>query len=381
MDDPPSKHRILTLLTALLEASKDLHTKTTPFSTLNPDSIDTLLNLETKAITVFSTDPNLHPLTHTLSTLKTLIENLHSCQGYNPNSLLRRHITTYKISQTAITFEAEIQAYIDRVTVHDLVTTLQQPHGEDEQVNALVEFEQRLAQGFDLGFQDLVLRAKVFTVLERTLFEPLSSKRVKEEAAVAIAALVKFNKNVFVGLVLMGPTIKALIAMASTCSVQVLTSLVRFIRSPLVDEILSHGEIPTIVGFLRLQDLSLCAAALDCVMEIAYIGRMEVVEAMFQENLVKILMELQRKGSESGDSSYDVEENRGREKYEGVEEFDAVFAGCVSRFAIQLEVGEGLTSEEKTEVKLEVLKMVKKASQSDAECATVSAEILWGSTP
>lgn len=255
--------------------------------------------------------------------------------------------------------------------------TLQEPCNEDEQVNALVEFEQRLSQGFDLGFQDLILRAKVFTLLESMLFEPFSSKRVQEEAAVAIAALVRFNKNVFVGLVLMGPTIKALIAMSSGCSIMVLSSLVRFIRSPLVDEILANGEIPTIIGFLWSRDLSLCAAALDCVLELAYIGRRKVIEAMLEQDVVKILMDLQRRDL----ANCDVEAGENREKENG-EGFDgSVFEGCVSRFAIQLEVGEGLSPEEKREVKLEVLRIVKEASQSDAEFATVSAEILWGSSP
>lgn len=174
----------------------------------------------------------------------------------------------------------------------------------------------------------------------------------------AIAALVKFNKNVFVGLVLMGPTIKALIAMASECSVRVLTSLISFIRSPLVDEILCSGEIPMIVGFLRSTDLGLRVAALDCVLELGYIGRREVVEAMLRVKLIEILMDLQRGGC-----------------------CESEFGSCVSRFAIQVEVGEGLSAEEKREIKLEILRIVKEASESEAEAATVSAEILWGSSP
>lgn len=243
---------------------------------------------------------------------------------------------------------------------------LQEQENEEEQVHAISEFEQRLSKGFDLEFQDLILRAKVFTLLETTLFERFNSKRVQEEAAMAIADLVKFNKNVFVGLVLMGPTIKALISMASECSIKVLCLLVGLIRSPLVDEIYSNGEIPSIVGFLLSGDLCLRVAALDCVIELGYIGRREVVEAMLEQNLVKILMDLQRRqGFDLDDCVYD----------------DCVFDGCVSRFAIQLEVGEGLSSEEKSEMKLEMLRLVKEASISDAEFASVSAEILWGSSP
>jgi hypothetical protein len=172
----------------------------------------------------------------------------------------------------------------------------------------------------------------------------------------------------------MGPTIKALITMASECSIKVLSLLVRFIRSPLVDEIFSNGEIPTIVGLLLSRDLCLCVAALDCVLELGYIGRKEVVEAMLQQELIKILMDLQRR-----EGSCDVEEIR--EKGVDFDFDDCVFDGCVSKFAIQLEVGEGLSSEEKREVKLEILRLVKEASRSDAEFATISAEILWGSSP
>jgi predicted nucleic-acid-binding protein len=377
--DDPSKHRVLTLLNALKEASKDLQIKTNPlaflFKTDSKSAIEALLELESKAIAIFSTHPNLHNLSHSLTTLKTLIENLENCKGYGLKSIFQRQVTAYKISQASSTLESEIQTYLDRVIVINLVKTLQEHHqNEDEQVKVIVEFEQRLSKGFDLEFQDLILRAKLFTLLERMLIEPFSSKRVKEESAMAIAELVKFNKNVFVGLVLMGPTIKALITMASECSIKVLSLLVRFIRSPLVDEIFSNGMIPTIVGFLLSSDLCLCVAALDCVLELGYIGRKEVVEALLQQELIKILMDLQRR-----EGLCDVEEIR--EKGVDFDFDDCVFDGCVSKFAIQLEVGEGLSSEEKREVKLEILRLVKEASRSDAEFATISAEILWGSSP
>ncbi|CAJ2643586.1 unnamed protein product [Trifolium pratense] len=377
--DDPSKHRVLTLLNALKEASKDLQIKTNPlaflFKTDSKSAIEALLELESKAIAIFSTHPNLHNLSHSLTTLKTLIENLQNFKGYGLKSIFQRQITAYKISQASSTLESEIQTYLDRVIVINLVKTLQEHHqNEDEQVKVIVEFEQRLSKGFDLEFQDLILRAKLFTLLERMLIEPFSSKRVKEESAMAIAELVKFNKNVFVGLVLMGPTIKALITMASECSIKVLSLLVRFIRSPLVDEIFSNGMIPTIVGFLLSSDLCLCVAALDCVFELGYIGRKEVVEAMLQQELIKILMDLQRR-----DGLCDVDEIR--EKRVDFDFDDCVFDGCVSKFAIQLEVGEGLSSDEKREVKLEILRLVKEASRSDAEFATISAEILWGSSP
>ncbi|KAE9603699.1 hypothetical protein Lal_00002309 [Lupinus albus] len=373
-EDKAQKQRILTLLKALKEASRDLHSN--PFSfifknnTHFKDTIEAFLNLQAKSVAIFNTHPNLRHLSDSLSTIKTLIENLQKFKGFGLRSLIHRQITLHKISQLSNSFESEIQHYLDYVTVRDLVKTMEQGFNEEEQVKVLVEFQQRLSQGFDLDFQDLILKARVFSILEGTLIETKISKRVQEEAAMAIAGLVKFNRNVFVGLVLMSPTIKALITMASSVSIRVLCSLVSFVRSPLVDEILCNGEIPRIVRFLCCNDLSLKVAGFDCVLELGYIGRREVIEAMLEEDLIKILVDLQRRegllNGRMDDDDFD---------------FDSPFASCVSRFAIiLLEAGEGLTSEEKREVKLKILKMVMEASQSDVEAATISAEILWGSS-
>ncbi|KAI5351913.1 hypothetical protein L3X38_004804 [Prunus dulcis] len=125
------------------------------------------------------------------------------------------------------------------------------------------------------------------------------SNWVRDQAALAVLGLVKFNKDVFVGLVLMGPIVRALIQMDSSCLIQVLTGLVKIIRTPLVE----CGEI--------------------------------------------------------------------------VEKFP--FSRCVSSFAVQMEVGEGLEQSEKRAFKLEILKRVREAYVSDV--ATVVAEVLLGSSP
>ncbi|GAU48694.1 hypothetical protein TSUD_186870 [Trifolium subterraneum] len=49
----------------------------------------------------------------------------------------------------------------------------------------------------------------------------------------------------------MSPTVKALVDIASVRPIEVLCSLIRSIRSPIVDEIESNGEIPK-VGMLFL---------------------------------------------------------------------------------------------------------------------------------
>ncbi|KAF5776448.1 hypothetical protein HanXRQr2_Chr12g0524401 [Helianthus annuus] len=78
---------------------------------------------------------------------------------------------------------------------------------------------------------------------------------------------------------------------------------------------------------------------------------------MLEADLVKRLVELQR--CENGD----------------------VFGSCVARFAVQLEVGEGLRQREKRELKQEVLKRVREVSVCEAEAATIIAEVLWGASP
>ncbi|KAJ7982741.1 Coatomer beta subunit [Quillaja saponaria] len=57
------------------------------------------------------------------------------------------------------------------------------------------------------------------------------------------------------------------------------------------------------------------------------------------------------------------------------------FASCVARFAVQLEVGDGLRQRERRAFKLGIVKRVREASISDAEAGTIVAEVLWGSSP
>ncbi|TXG62192.1 hypothetical protein EZV62_013555 [Acer yangbiense] len=234
-----------------------------------------------------------------------------------------------------------------------------QPNNQIQDFPVLIEFVQRLSNGFDGYFQDLILKAKVFSIFELLLCDFTCSKRVREHVSLAIEALVNFNRNVFVGLVLMGPTIQALINMNSSCSIRVLCSLINLIRSPLIDEIHSKGQIPEIITFLSFNDLSIQVAAMDCICQIAYFGRREVIEEMIKQGVIDKLMELQRSINTTDQNPDD----------------DSPFSSWVSRFAVQVEVGEGLSSREKMEIKLEILKRVKEASVSEAETATIVAEV------
>lgn len=384
--DPPA---VLNVLEALKEASHDLQAH--PSSILNDfnsSAIKALLELQTESDTLLSKDPNLYTLSQHLSSLKTLVETLQRSRGLSFGNFLTRRVSTHSISRVAASLESEIQAWIDRESIENLVKKLKDPYdNEDQLVKLLTQFEERVSLGFNRELQDLVLKAKVFTLLETILCNSKGSKRLGEQAAYGIAALMRFNKDVFVGQVLMGPTIQALIKMGSTHSINVLCGLIKSIKSPLVDLIESYGEMEKIISLLEVKDLEIRVVAMDCVLEMGYFGRKEAIEAMLNQGLVKKLVELQR--SELGGDLIEMERfDKKDDKLERNTESTQKsylethpFASCVARFAVQLEVGEGLRQREKRAFKQEILVRVREASASDAEAATIVAEVLWGSSP
>ncbi|KVH93747.1 Armadillo-like helical [Cynara cardunculus var. scolymus] len=374
--------QVLKILEALKQASHDLQK--------NPDSkktdgkisfshspaIKALLELENESESILSNDPHLTTLSTHLSALKTLIHNSYNARqrDHGLRSFLIRRANSYEISRVAGSIESEIQAWIDREFIETLTQTLRRAGETKEEVliDLMEQFEERIARGFDRELQDAILRSKVFVELETILCDFKFSKKVRETSAFAIAELIKFNKDVFVGQVLMGKTVRALISLSSVRSIQVLCILIRSIKSPIVDEIESNGEIPKIITFLSSDDFSIRTMAMDCVLEIGYFGRKEAIDAMLEEDLVKKLVELQK--SETRGVLMDV---RGESK--NVERHP--FSSCVARFAVQLEVGEGLRQREKRALKQVVLKRVKEAHVCDAEAATIIAEVLWGASP
>ncbi|KAH0989530.1 hypothetical protein GBA52_001013 [Prunus armeniaca] len=65
--------------------------------------------------------------------------------------------------------EAEIQAYVDQKDVQSFVKTMEESVEDDKKVKALMGLENRLGQGFDKQYQQLILRAKLsfFNLLPR----------------------------------------------------------------------------------------------------------------------------------------------------------------------------------------------------------------------
>ncbi|XVE71520.1 hypothetical protein DITRI_Ditri10aG0157300 [Diplodiscus trichospermus] len=391
MEEPSPKEDnrgVLKVLEALKQASHELRAHPSHNSAnSNSSAIKALLELETESDSILSKDPNLSTLSRYLADLKTIVETLEHTHGYGLRSFLTRRVSTYSLSRVASSIESEIQAWIDRESIESLIKGLKEPwKNEDELVRLLAQFEDRVSQGFNRELQNLVLKSKAFLVLQSVLCDPNCSKRIREHAAFCVAALIRFNKDVFVGQVSMGDTIHALLDMRSTNSLKVLRELIKFTKSPFVDEILCNGEIPKILNLLESKDLEMKVLAFDCILEIGYFGRKEAVEELLKGVLIEKLVGLQR--SELGGDLIEMgkfgdDENKESEEKKREHKFleNHPFGSCVARFAVQLEVGEGLRQREKRAFKQEILKKVREASVSDAEAATIIAEVLWGSSP
>ncbi|KAE8700318.1 hypothetical protein F3Y22_tig00110557pilonHSYRG00209 [Hibiscus syriacus] len=170
---------LFSLLKSFQKASKDLQ-KSPLFSSHEPQStVERFLDLEKDESVAFDDHPNLFKLSQMLCNHKTHLEKLQKYQGHSLPCILGRQIINYKIYQVAYAIETEIRAYFGRESDQNLVGTLESSADEDEKVNVLVEFENRLSQGFDIHFQDLILKAKIFSILELLLCDSSCSIRIR----------------------------------------------------------------------------------------------------------------------------------------------------------------------------------------------------------
>lgn len=371
--------QVLKVLEALKQASHELQNKS---SDSNSSAIKALLELQTETDSILSTDPLLSTLSHHLSDLKSLIQTRQNSYGQvSLKSFLTRRASSHEISKVARLIETEIQSWIDREIIENLTISLRRLDTDEVLVERIEQFSKRISEGFSRELQDLILKSRVFEALELILFDSSVSNKVRESAGFGIAGLIRFNKDVFVGKVVMGETIRSFVSLSSCASIKVLCSLIKSIKSPLVDEIEANNEIPKIICLLSSVDHSLVISAVDCVLEMGYYGRKEAIEAMLNEGVIAKLVELQR--SELGGDLIDLERfEKGGDKAEIKYLENHPFASCVARFAVMLEVGEGLRQREKRAFKQEILKGVREAcGDCDAKAATITAEVLWGSSP
>ncbi|KAF0933511.1 hypothetical protein E2562_018593 [Oryza meyeriana var. granulata] len=376
-------------------------------------ALHALLALEASADDLLAGDPDLGTLRRLLARIGALAWSIRfageggGVVGYL-RARCRRCKARRRIKRAAGGVAGEIQAWIDRENVARLVAALRSDGAADASARArLKELEARLLSvgRFDSRLQRALLQHGVFAAVEARLGDPA----VGDGCAAAVLALVRFNKDVFVGPVLMGRAIGALVASASTspAPLRALNGLVAAIRSPLVDELHARGELPLLVALLCSADPRIRALALEFALRIGYYGRKEIVDALLAEGLVKRLLCLQR--SDLGGSfpeTYDPHSSPQEKSDGGIIKGVTFFAGilgwrreeeddgsdaavssprpfvsAVARFAVQVEVGEGLSQREKRAAKLEILRRVREAAVSPAEEATVLAEVLWGATP
>ncbi|KAF8689936.1 hypothetical protein HU200_041571 [Digitaria exilis] len=386
-------------------------------------ALQALLALEAGADDLLAGDPSLTSLRRLLYRLRELSSSVDPCSTAGEEEVgggvigslrarCRRCAARRGIKRVAGAVAGEIQAWVDRETIARLVAALRRPGvGGDGGAAAaralLAELEARLlsAGRFDPRLQRELLRHGVFAAVEAKLGDPA----VGDGCAAAVLALVRFSKDVFVGPVLMGPAVGALVeaASGSPAPLRALNGLVDAIRSPLVDELHARGELPRLVALLCApgDDHSrVRALALEFALRVGYYGRKEVVDALLAEGLVKRLLCLQRSDDDLGGSlaDTDTDEPYGSRKEKpgdnggclllgwrcDDEDGDAAalaserpFASAVARFAVQVEVGAGLSPREKRETKLEILRRAREAAVSPAEEATVLTEVLWGATP
>ncbi|KAM3224035.1 hypothetical protein ACQJBY_057428 [Aegilops geniculata] len=337
-----------------------------------------LLALEAAAHDLLAGDPELHPLCRLLATIRalSLCASEEAAGGGVVGGLrarCRRCKARRGVARAAGGVAAEIQAWADRELAARLVAALRED--DDARARALLaELEARLlgagsAGRFDARLQDAVLRHGVFGAVEARLGDPGG---VGDGCAAAALALVRFNRDVFVGPVLMGRAVGALVAAAashasSPAALRALNGLVAAIRTPLVDELHARGELPRLVALLCAPAGALRAPALELCLRVAYYGRREVLDALLAEGLVKRLLCLQRTAAEDTDTA-DEEER-------------AMASSAVARLAVQVEAGQGLRPREKRAAKLEILRRVREAAVSPAEEAGVLTSVLWGATP
>jgi hypothetical protein len=195
--------QLLQVLEALKQASHNIQQNNNHFSE-SDSSIKALFQLHT----ILPSDSNL---SHHLNNLKSLVNSLHNSKP-SLKSFITRPLSTHSITKAAASIESELQSWIDRETVTTLsrlvtTTTITTNNNDEDELLSLTRFSHRVTQGFNRELQQLILNFKLFSSLESLLFDAKCSNRIREHAGMAISALILFNKDVFVGEVLMSPTV------------------------------------------------------------------------------------------------------------------------------------------------------------------------------
>eukprot|EP00249_Psilotum_nudum_P022836 c28654_g1_i1 orf=1113-2363(+) len=345
-----------------------------------------------------------------LDSLNNLIRYLESQVERARRVASRRGLKYYlaKISNTVLgdemeriahSIESEVQSWLDQHDIGQLGKLLCNG-SEDAKVKAISDFEAFARKGYDPQLQETILSSGLVEILASLLEPNAATLRVQREAASALSTVVHFNKDIFVGLMLMAGLVEKLLNMLSFGSedlslvaVCTLSSLTFAGKGAIVDEIQSKGGVKKLIDLLDGKSRPLQRAAMDCIFEIAYYGRREVVETMLEQGVMKKLAWLQC-SVDDGLEQIDLVDSKGnavgsQDSNSDKMEADSIvipvqgnmqknpFANAVSRFALQLGVSAGLRKREKRALKQEILRRVKDVMPDDAEVADVTAEVLW----
>ncbi|KAI5056862.1 hypothetical protein GOP47_0028680 [Adiantum capillus-veneris] len=395
----------------------------------DPASIEGVEVLIDRLKHLLHAEKHAYTLTHQNSEKRKKIESLHNLIQYlelqvqKASKAVQRSGLKYylaSVSSTVLGDEvtrigqsmgSKLQSWLDQQGVRELADIISNG-SEDARIEAISSLKDMVRNGYDALLQETILSCGLVQKLA-ALLRPsaLVSWDVQKEAALALCALLDFNKDIFLSLVLMAKVVENLVKLMDTqpegnvvILVCVLKGFLSAGQTIVVDEIHTHDGVPKIVNLLDHKSQALTHAAMDCVFEMAYYGRMEVVQKMFALGVVQKLATLHQSSIIAGGVGYvENELHSGQErgivlgglKGSGQERSIVLaktpetsqvgggtsvlhpFSNAVTRFALHFAVGTGLRKRERRALKLEFLKQIGEIMPNDAEAANITAEVLW----
>ncbi|MCO5578609.1 hypothetical protein L7F22_032453 [Adiantum nelumboides] len=351
-----------------------------------------------------------------LNSLHNLIQYLESQVQRLQRAAQRRGLKYYlanlsnkvrgnEVGRIGQSMESELQSWLDQQRVREVAVIISKGT-EEEQVQAISSFASVVQKGYNSLLQDTILSAGLVEKLAGLLAPGAASWRVAKEAAFALSALIDFNKDIFVSLVLMAKMVENILRLMNSepdDQVLILVSVMKNMLSAghtiVVDEIFAHTGVSKFVELLDHELQALQLAAMDCIFELAYYGRVDVVDKLFKLEVVKKLALLQQNAPEE-ELSVGIDYSKQQSTDEESSPIDMAskclppavslrlqedaqtvkrnpFADAVIKFALHLSIGTGLRKREKRELKQEFLRQIREVLEDDTEVANITAEVLW----
>lgn len=421
MSDPPlenldldAKSDVLRAVTDLMDAAQHMQH--------DPRSVEGVESLIGRLKELLHEERNTYSLTHQNSESRKKIESLHyliqflesevqKTRKAEHRSGLRYYLARvsntvwgHEVGRIGQNMESKLQSWLDQQGIREVADVVSSG-SEDARLKAISSLENVVQKGFDALLQDTILSSGLVEKLAALLEPGAASWDVQKEAAFALAALLNFNKDIFVSLVLMAKVVGNLLKLMDAQPEQhvlvlvcVLKSLLSAGQTLIADEIFAQDGVAKLVNLLDHKSQAVKLAGLDCVFELAYHGRMEVVQKMFELEVIQKLGSLHQSSMsacENGNGelltnskqerSIDllrpnggmVPESNKQMQVNKVGKTLHPFSNAITRFALHFAVGTGLRKRERRALKQQFLKQIKEIVHDDAELANITAEILW----